>query len=103
MIDQLPPHSILTLVLEQRSHHLLIAVEYLISLGMVRGQFAKHFSHAGSYPTVTAAPIEGDVRSVIEEAVRLLQLFQIRRHLHRVTVEILLVSRSPVGFQLQDG
>src|ERR1700722_16454258 len=101
VIDQLPPHSILTLILEQRSHHLLIAVENLLSLGMVRGKFTKHFRHAGSYPAVTAAPIKGDVRSVIEKAVRLLQLFEISRHLHRVTVEILLVSRSAVGFQLQ--
>ncbi len=69
---------------------------------MIGGQGAQHFSHSGGHPAVATAPEERHVGRVIEEAVRLLQLVEIGRHLQRITIEILPVPGCAVRLQLQD-
>ena len=71
MVDELTPTAVLRLVFEERGHHGLVTLKDASALRMVGGQIAEQLGHAGGNPTVAAAPKEGDIGSVKEEAVGL--------------------------------
>src|ERR1039458_1650442 len=70
---------------------------------MVGGEIAEHLGHAGGNPSVAAAPEEGDIGGVVEEAVGLLELVKIGDHFESVAIEIFVVAGGAVGLELQDG
>src|SRR5215469_4327971 len=69
---------------------------------MIFRKIAKDLSHAGGHPAISAAPEEWHIRSMIEEAIWLLQLVEICGHLLRIAIEVLPVASRAIGFQLED-
>ena len=103
MVDELTPHAVFALVLEERGHHLLVAGKDARALGMIGWQVAQHFGHSRGKPTISSAPEEGDVLSMMEQAIWLLKFVEVRDHLGRVAIKIFAVAGGAVGLKLQDG
>ena len=68
---------------------------------MVGRQRAQQLGHSCRRPTVAAAPEEGYVGGVVEEAVRLLQAVEVGRHFTSGAVEVDLVAGCSEGLHLQ--
>ena len=71
--------------------------------GWFSGEVGEDLGHAGGEPAVAAAPEEGDVFGVVEEAVGLLKAVEVGDHFFGVAVEVLLVSGGAIGLELQHG
>src|SRR5215469_13823778 len=91
MIEQLPPRSSRRLILQQRSQHRVVPLLNTRALGMILRKIAQQLRHSDSKPPIAAPPEERHIRSMEEQAVRLLKLVEIRRHLGCCTIKILLV------------
>src|SRR5437763_8374213 len=100
MIDELTPQAVFTLELEQRGHHLLIAIKDARAPRMIFRQRAQQFSHSGRDPSVAAAPVKWRVGRVKEKAVRLLQLVEISSHRCGSAIEIPGVMRRAIRLHL---
>ncbi len=103
MVNQLAPHPIAALVLEQRRHHLFVTLHDARALRVVLRHRAEQLGHPGSHPPVAAAPEKGSVGSVIKQSVGLLQFVEVSRHFERRPVQIDRLARGPVGLYLQRG
>src|SRR6185369_4364486 len=58
MIDELTPQSIVSLILEQRRHHLSITFQYARALRVLLRQRTQQLSHPRCYPTIAASPVK---------------------------------------------
>ena len=72
------------------------------AIRVVFRQRSKQLRHPGRHPSVPPAPEERDIGGVIEQAIRLLELVEVHRHLESRAVQILLVARRAISLHLQD-
>src|SRR5579862_3005007 len=96
MIDELPPHAVFPLILQQRLHHLLVAFQDSRALRMIFGEGTQHFRHPGGHPPISSSPEKRYIRRMIEETVWLLEFVQIGGHLQSSAVEILRIIRRTI-------
>ena len=103
MVDQLAPHAVTSLILQQCRHHFGVSGQYARAPRMILGQRAQQLGHPGRDPAVAASPEKWDIRRVVKKPVRLLQIIQVHGHFKRCAVQILRVASRAISLHLGDG
>ena len=102
MVDELMPHAVGILILQQGRHHGAVGLQDAGALGVIVRQLAEQLGHATRHPAIAAAPEEGELGPVIEQAVGLLELVQVGDHFERGPVEVNLIAGGAPGLELED-
>ena len=87
----------------ERSHHAPVSLEDPGAPRVLLRQRPQQLRRAGGHPAIAAAPVEGRVGRVEEEAVRLLELVQVGDHRQGGAIEVPGLAGRAVGLDLDRG
>lgn len=102
-VDELAPHAVFVLEFEEACHHFFVAIEDGGAVGMIIGEDGEEFGHADGEPAVAAAPVVGGVGGMEEEAVGLLEGFEVGEDFFGVAIAVGFVAGDAVGLSLERG